>query len=1515
MRHEKIQKIKINNLEINTHNQKNYNSNNAPFYRKSLIQNNKTSFYYHKKETSPSYNLAQNQSNYNYISGYKKKNELNNNSNENTNPSSKIKIIDFDYSKNRNSNTNETKLDEAEKYNLNKSSVSPFCLQSNNSYNEYTINKTPINNSQTSKNRIQSNRVINYNIPNKNLTLENCKKRNRSFANLEINYINNDKSQKEFILINKDQNNNPPLYKNKKNRTIKILEKTGINFTFKNTSDKESIDLLSQNMMKDFHKESLNRLNNKSNSTYINTNNYIINNNLKIKNNNFIKIAIDNSNIYNKGINDNNKNNIFLDNDSIKYNSNTIETISKKNNYYNNNSYTNYNKVDNKADNDRTSLSKGKIIKFKYNGTEFFFQPVHNKTQNNFYKHPVNKKYINEDIVKATKVIQKWWKQIVLIKALFLKNKINYFNSIFKRIIIRHFYNHMKLIVSYINKVITIQRKWREFLYNKKETISNHYNKNETYGYDNSSRKNYFDNFFINTSEFINVNEENNKSRVVYNNIIHTKNNILLNDLSGSNSLRTKLLESNSNNKNINYIIKTFNNRNSFFTKQNFKNPKNKIIFIQKNIKIFLERINLNKKREIYKNIFINNQLTKNGFASLKISTEITNNYLSEGLINDKLLGKHSNNLTISKQYFTISNQPILQIYNIIKNEDILFEGMIPKNKNDFLNIEKINEFIIPFKPQIKYFQSTHSSLSFSPIIPKKFEQFKMNIRNNICLNIKPRKKNNNKFDIDNNKIIISLYKDKSIKNEQNEEIENNYMPDIIKPPLFKNICFVEKVQLNNKLINNIKYLQTYYRNHIINNKKEIQKRIKSEKNYIFTKEYKNNFLNISNIVKIQKNFKHFLKLRKICYFKPNNKILYISKKYKKQFNIHFFEKLKKNNPFIKFNKIPKNHDNTINKSISYFNNKNKILKKGDFKNINDMSKYNTINNLRKSTKERNNIFINENENNKNEIKILNTKLHKSSLRYGVIDNINTKNSKNFRFNLNRRFINIESLPSVNSLKTNSECNDICNDQEYLNAIKNEIYKYKSNNNIISIETLESKESKSKFKESLNYKNKRVTTEEGNYKNSLIQYEIENDNKYFYTENDIARFSFSNGDVNFLSSSIVRTNTKKFYNLKKIINKFKIKLLSFKMKKMIHQINLFIFMQLLSKKIQKNLNKFAFYKIFKRKNISNFYDVIRKHIETYIAINGSDKNDKNIFQNDLMQLIQKNIFNKYLLNTSKNKFIFLTDEQERNLIETDLFINNDKDLINYFFFYYKVQYKLLEDNYYNLIQFRLIKEPLYSFNIFSITKYMEELYYNITHENICKACFCKNDENCSLNCNCHIKLNNSINLINKIKNKISHNKSFNIGTIKNEEISDILDISNQKEKTNIKITIKKIKRSSADNTRSRLCNNEDSGLCSSNDIDIFQKMNTGIKSLISKVKINKAFKDFSQNKKNKQIKNSTKIERTFTEISDINNSKKKNNIPSTDNKYNTIFCNIKDDIIPKKKVRTLKGIKNIFDEQ
>ena len=211
---------------------------------------------------------------------------------------------------------------------------------------------------------------------------------------------------------------------------------------------------------------------------------------------------------------------------------------------------------------------------------------------------------------------------------------------------------------------------------------------------------------------------------------------------------------------------------------------------------------------------------------------------------------------------------------------------------------------------------------------------------------------------------------------------------------------------------------------------------------------------------------------------------------------------------------------------------------------------------------------------------------------------------------------------------------------------------------------------------------------------------------------------------------------------------------------------------------------------------------------------------------------------------------------------------------------------------------------------------MDELYFNIIHNNICKKCYCKIDENCSINCNCHMKINNSINLINKIKNKISHNKSFNIESSKKENLENY-DFINQKEKRNIKIIIKKIKRSSADIIRNRNNNLEESNeVCNSNnDIDVFQKMNTGIKSLINKVKINKAFKDFNQIKKNKN--SMIKIARTLSEFGE----KKKNDNTISDNnehfQYSTLFYNIKNDNspTPEKKIYSFNINNKIFGEK
>ena len=149
---------------------------------------------------------------------------------------------------------------------------------------------------------------------------------------------------------------------------------------------------------------------------------------------------------------------------------------------------------------------------------------------------------------------------------------------------------------------------------------------------------------------------------------------------------------------------------------------------------------------------------------------------------------------------------------------------------------------------------------------------------------------------------------------------------------------------------------------------------------------------------------------------------------------------------------------------------------------------------------------------------------------------------------------------------------------------------------------------------------------------------------------------------------------------------------------------------------------------------------------------------------------------------------------------------------------------------------------------------------------------------------------------------------------------DNFDSINQKEKRSIRIIIKKVKRTSADIIRGRFNTMEESNeVGSSSDIDVFQKMNTGIKSLINKVKINKAFKDFNQFKKNKN--SMIKIGRTYSEFGDNVNFKKKNDSHILDNieynKYHTIFYNIKNDknATPEKKIYSFKIGKNIFNEK
>ena len=1486
MKQEIIQKSNLNNTKEINNTQSAQNNKNIIFYRKSSQQNKKNSFYQHKRGINSSNIMAQNKN----ISGTKKRIRLYNNTNntiEDTNPTSKIKLINYSRDKSSIECTN-TSL---EKIDIFKANITPFCIESNkkskenlNNENNY-INKV----SQNPKNKINSNNFIIYdNCKINNLTVENCRPKNKSFTNIKVSYGENI-DKKNFNLVNNDiDNESNNIFLNPRSKKIKNLEKKGINFTFKdnNTKDSNSNDLINMNLFtnKVFDK----RRNNKCRNKDIN----IFHENSQ-PNSNYITIDVDmdNSNS-NKYTNTSHSNNIYFNkkiiynknkeskykNYKIKYKGNIINNVIKNTNYIDDAHNINANKGNN--------LSKGKIIKFKYNGTEFFFHPTHNK--NNKSHNNIHKK--ESDIVKKAKIIQNWWRKLITTKIMLLNHKFNFFINVIKNVKKRNILKYLKIKVLFLNKIIYIQKKWREYLINKRENISTINIKNDTYGCDFSNKKNIFgDNFYINTSEFVNTNEDNNNSKAINN------NNYTLNDLFFGQSYKKKLFQAN-NNINKKTIMKKVLNNNCFYSKIKYNNIINKIVLIQRETKKYLRCVLIYQLKKLYKNLYENNK-TKS-FNSLKISEQQNHFYLKN---KDNI---YRNNLEISNNdWVFIKNvekekkekkEKMNDIYDIIKNKNICLEGK-SKKKNIALKIEKNNEIILKFEHNYKCFQLSKNN----------FEIIK---NNNDCNYNKTKfddKKtvvcNKNKFSfiskkiknilIDNN-ILLTI---NSNKNENTINHQNGISKEYIKPLLSKKICLIDKITFNNNPMKNIINIQKYYRKYknyktIIKN--PIKLSLKSDNT--ITKLYKDNSLNINEISKIQRFYKYYFSKKVKYYFKPINQILYITKKYIAKNKSHDLLNYKKNK---KINIITQS-ENELDKNRIYFNNIDELSnEKENTQQIN----INTNNNERNST------YINEAEEYRNEIpiKIMETKLYKNSINFD-------RNENSIKSNTNNNYINIETLPSYYSIKSNSE-NTGKNNIDINNNTNTLKYKY----NNISIQTLESKESQNnpgnKFKDNLIVLNniKRVTTEENKYKSIPIQYEAENENNYFYTENDIARFSFSNGDINILNNSIFRKTT--FCGFKNYIDKHIIKIICLRIIKTVYHIKLFIFMETLIERIKKNIHRNTFNVIFNKKNNNNFYSIIKRHIKVYNEII-KDKNNK-YSKNDLVKLIKNNIYNNYLLENNKNSFLYISNNQEKILIDTKLFVNNDKDLIEYYLLYYKIEYKLTnEHQYYNLIQFRLIKEPLHIFNIFSITKYMDELYYNIIHDYICNKCFCKINENCSINCNCHIKVNNSIKLINKIKNKINHNKSFN------QESSENYDSINQKEPRNIRIIIKKVKRTNADIIRTKLNSMEESSeVCSSSDIDVFQKMNTGIKSLINKVKINKAFKDFNQNKKNKN--SMIKIGRACSEFGDNAIYKKKNDMPIFDNieqtKNHTIFYNIKSDhnATPEKKIYSFKIGKNIFNEK
>lgn len=313
-----------------------------------------------------------------------------------------------------------------------------------------------------------------------------------------------------------------------------------------------------------------------------------------------------------------------------------------------------------------------------------------------------------------------------------------------------------------------------------------------------------------------------------------------------------------------------------------------------------------------------------------------------------------------------------------------------------------------------------------------------------------------------------------------------------------------------------------------------------------------------------------------------------------------------------------------------------------------------------------------------------------------------------------------------------------------------------------------------------------------------------------------------------------------------------------------HKQKIFDLIQMIEQKISKNINQFVFYKIKNNKDgINNkniFFSIIKRIINIYNKISNNKEETKT--NNDFIKFINDNLskniddFNKF------NYLSFIPKNEENNLIETQLFLKDDKQLSNFICTWIKIEHNfIINDDINNLIQIRLMKEPLKDNNIFTIIRYSDDLYDNIINKNICSNCFCKKNEKCGNKCRCHdhdsnqksdtrfkkvkltsqpkIKtysssLNYSFDEINSV-----HNKSKNLSKCNDdyEIISNVL-LYDRIFKRNIYYTITKVDKlnSSMDDSQS--------------EIDVFQKMNKGTESLIKKAMINKAFEDYNKEKMN-----------------------------------------------------------------
>ena len=318
-------------------------------------------------------------------------------------------------------------------------------------------------------------------------------------------------------------------------------------------------------------------------------------------------------------------------------------------------------------------------------------------------------------------------------------------------------------------------------------------------------------------------------------------------------------------------------------------------------------------------------------------------------------------------------------------------------------------------------------------------------------------------------------------------------------------------------------------------------------------------------------------------------------------------------------------------------------------------------------------------------------------------------------------------------------------------------------NNMITIQTIDSKESQDFCKYDLFNRNKFDTLNKNN-------------NAHYFLQN-----FFKNNIIHKLYLILLKMKYN-YINLSNFISSIFNSIIKYKKK---------IFLDNLSLYYNYNKNE------LKVKRKENLLNIIIRNILVYI------KNNK--IKNEVIELIQKNLPQNIDINninlTDKNLLFNISSElKEENFINTQIFKTNDNNLINYIYLFFKFEKNKNFINY-NFIQNRLMKEPLKYRNIFTIIRYIDNLDDIINNKKICMNCFCKkNEKKCMTNCNCHYvhniingkRFNNIIPrskarksslkkyILNNIVNNNKENNDLNIGNIIINKNMYTLELKNDK---------------------------------------------------------------------------------------------------------------------------------------